>query len=281
MAITIPPSLNKTNFTKTPFLLYLYGANTVAYNKWRGWTRQEVMSKGTAYVLPLPERSLGANTEIKAVDEESVARYPSTIGMLMGGTQKLLNAASAISTTAAVASGGLEMLRGHGMGGAGVPLDFTAMTVYGNRKRSFRFIIDLYGLDSSDSKAIASFCRQVHGQSMVKPGASYLGTPYVWTVAVCTAAGDDVTENWLPDPGACVMMSISHTPGNFITTHDGESPGRSIITMTMTEIEPMSYNGSFAPTWSTSPDVAIPQALGLPSAKDFATRGLGLVGLGF
>lgn len=275
MATRIPPSLNATNFTKTPFYLYLYGADTAGPNKWRGWTRQQVISKGTCYILPLPERALGANTEIKAQDEESVARYPSTAGILVGGTQKGINAISgSIPLLGPLMSSGFEMLKGHGMGGAGVPLDFTAMTVYGNKKRTFRFIIDLYGINPTDTQTIAKFCRKVHGLSMVRPGTAFLKTPHVWTVAIFDNNGNDVTANWLPDPGACVMQSVSHTPSPFIYTLDGSSPGRSIISMTMVEIEPMSYDGAFKPTWANAPDVAWPQALGLPSTTEMLRGGL-------
>lgn len=254
MPALIPPSLNKTNYTKTPFYLYLYGVDTVQANKWRGWTRKQVISDGECWVLPLPEKSFGANTELKASDEESVLSYPGVGGKLIGGTQRLLNSiGGAIPILGPAVSGSVDVMRGHGMGGAGVPMDFTAMTVYGTKKRSYRFVIDLYSMNSVDSDAIALFCRNIHSRSTIKPGKVYLGTPYVWTVSIWNDK-DDVTENWLPDPGACAMISFSHSPTNFINTHEGVRPARSMISLTLTEIEPIASKNSgnsteFNPTW--------------------------------
>jgi hypothetical protein len=262
MTAKIPPSLNTTPFTKTPFYLYLYGADTAAANKWRGWTRQQVISSGRTWVLPLPDRNFGAKTELKATDEESTVSYPSAFGAGVGMSKQLVNSvAGAIPFVGSLVSEGYEKLMGHGMGGAGVPLDFTAMTVYGTKKRTFMFIFDLYALNSTDSFAIADFCREIHGLSMVRPGMRYLETPYVWTVEIVNDQGEKVTKNWLPDPGACAMTSFSHTPSSFMYTHEGKAPGRAVVSMTMTEIEPMAYNGSFLPTWGTAWDVGLTEAV--------------------
>jgi hypothetical protein len=255
MAITVPPTLNKTPFTKTPFLVYLHGADTEAPNKWRGWTREEVKAAGKTWVLPMPERGFGTNTELKVTDEESVLRYPSTLGKATGmGSKFVSTIAGAIPLLGGLITDLDQAMRGHGIGGAGVPLDFTSLTVYGNKKRSFRFIFDLYALDSKDSGSISRFCREMHGNSMVRPGHGYLTTPYVWTFSIFTSSGEDVTALWFPDPGACAMVNVSDTPSNFIHTHDGTTSARSIVTLTLTEIEPMGYHkGAFVPTWSFDP----------------------------
>lgn len=253
MAKTIPANLNTTPFTRTPFLIHLHGADTAGPNKWRGWTREEIKASGETWVLPMPERGFGSNTDLKVTDEESVLRYPTATGKVVGMGAKVVSAiAGAIPILGGMVTDLDAAMRGHGLGGAGVPLDYTALTVYGNKKRSFRFIFDLYALDSRDSRSISNFCREMHGNSMVRPNPGYLLTPYVWTFSVWTESENDVTSQWFPDPGACAMVNISDTPSNFIHTHEGTNSARSIVTMTLTEIEPMSYDGgSFVPTWST------------------------------
>lgn len=257
MAKQIPSNLNRTPLTQTPFLIHLHGADTQEADKWRGWTREEVKASGQTWVLPMPERGFGSNTELKVSDEESVLRYPSTVGKAMGMGAKLTNMiAGSIPLIGGLITDADQALRGHGMGGAGVPLDFTSLTVYGNKKRSFRFIFDLYALDSRDSRSISSFCREMHGNSMVRRGDRFLYTPYVWTFSVFTADGLDVTSQWFPDPGACAMVNVTDTPSNFIHTHEGTNSARSIVTLTLTEIEPMSYDGnSFVPTWTNADGV--------------------------
>lgn len=266
MARQVPSNLNATPFTKTPFLIHLHGADTQEVNKWRGWSREEVKAAGETWVLPMPERGFGSNTDLKVSDEESVLRYPTTTGSIVGvGAKTVSTIAGAIPIVGGLITDLDQAMRGHGMGGAGVPLDFTALTVYGNKKRSFRFIFDLFALDARDSRSISKFCRDMHGNSMVRPGSGYLFTPYVWTFSVFTDKGVDVTTQWFPDPGACAMVNVSDTPSNFIHTHDGINSARSIVTLTLTEIEPMSYDGSsFVPTWSTDGGFGIPQ-LGIGS----------------
>lgn len=241
----IPPSLDSNIYTDSPFFVYLYGADTnqlgsglVNLNRgWRGWTPQEVKKKANkVFRLPLPERGFASSTELKATDEEKILGYPEWGPLIY---------------KYALGDDYENEFLGHGMGGSNIPLDFTAITVYGTKKRSFMFSFDLYSINSTDSQTIGKFCYEMHGLSTIRPGYIWLGTPYIWTFEIWNRQ-NNVTNFWLPNPQACAMMNFYHSPTNFIHTLDEVSSARMIITMLLTEVEPISYRTTdekFVPSW--------------------------------
>lgn len=241
----IPPSLDNNIYTDCPFFIHLYGADTNQLGSgftnlnrgWRGWTPDEVKKKANrVFRLPLPERGFGTSTELKATDEEKILGYPEWGPLIykysLGDDYE-------------------NEFLGHGMGGSNVPLDFTAITVYGTKKRSFMLTFDLYSIDAVDSQAIGNFCYEMHGLSTIRPGYIWLGTPYIWTFEIWNRQ-DNVTNLWVPSPQACAMMNFYHSPSNFIHTHDEISSARMIVTMLFTEVEPIAYrteDKKFMPSW--------------------------------
>jgi hypothetical protein len=252
--ISVPGSLQKYPETSTPFELHLHVTPSTSKQKWRGWTTDE--AKGGAsitYRLPLPERNLGAVTELNFQDEDSYYASPDVVAAL---------GRRGVEITAAIASkidsnllGLREIVLGlqKGLGGDSVPLDLSALTVYGTKKRSYLFNFELFSYDINDGKDISKFVYNIHGHSTVVSinNRTNLATPSIFTFDIFSKKErKNVTDLWYPSPLPCAMVSFQHTPTDFIQTIDGSSSARAICTMQLTEIEPASFsNGKFSTIW--------------------------------
>jgi hypothetical protein len=268
MPIAVPRSLGKYPMTTTPFYLVLYAMESYNKNpqqaqtgdivtgKWRGWTRGEIIAKAEwQFVLPLPEKTLGALTALKF--SESANRWQSyNKGDVVEERLKALGIEAAESIAGQGVAELVEAYLIKGFGDASVPMDYTAISVFGTQKRSYRLSLELFSAENEDASDINNFCRLMHGLSTVVPtGDDILKTPAIFAFEVIADAfgsQTEVTKLWFPDPLPCAMISFNNTPTDFIQTFDGKSSARQIITMDLTEIEPVAYSRSqnaFIPTW--------------------------------
>lgn len=247
-------SFQKYPATSTPFELHLYiTPSEGTTNKWRGWTRGEAISASSmGYRIPLPERNLGASTELAFQDEEAYYASPDLLAAAARKGTEILGEAAAKIDSNLLNLKELVLTLQKGMGGARVPVDLTAISVYGTKKRSYVFNFELFSYETEDGVDIANFVKTIHGESTVtaEPGNYTLRTPSIFTFAIETKGRQDVTDLWYPDPLPCAMTAFQHTPTDFIQTFDGRSSARAICTMQLTEIEPVSYrNGKFGTIW--------------------------------
>jgi hypothetical protein len=224
--------------------------------KWRGWLRSEVLCEAEwRFLLPLPEKGLGALTSLKF--SESANRWQSyNKGDVIEERLKALG----IEIAEGIAGQGVaELVEAYlvkGFGDASVPMDYTAISVFGTQKRSYRLSLELFSATNKDSETISKFCRLMHGLSTVVPtGDDILKTPAIFAFQVLSNSSGksvDVTDLWFPDPLPCAMINFNNTPTDFIQTFDGKNSARQIITMDLTEIEPVAYSrqlDEFIPVW--------------------------------
>lgn len=261
--IKVPGSLGQYAETSSPLRLQLFIMPTYNIDEWRGLNTNDTIAKSeVCYEVPLPERGLGASTELNFQDEEKGSLETANAGgggafaaaMSKRYTSVLGDAADKIDPF----NSGLlrEFILGaqKGLGGSTVPLDLSALTVYGTKKRSYAFNFELFSYLNSDGKDIANFMRKMHGYSTIvsRQHDATLRAPAVFNFRIVTRNGINVTKNWYPDPLPCAMINFQHTPTDFIQTFDARTSARMIFTVQLAEIEPVSYNpetDAFSTIW--------------------------------
>jgi hypothetical protein len=236
--VKVPASLNTHPSTITPFYLYIYAAPSSVMQAWRGLNNDIVKGYSTfCFVLPLPDNGIGTSTEISATDEDRdlggavIGPVEYFYSRLQSAGFKINKDMGALVRAATVTS----------FGGSGVPLDTTAITVLGTKKRSYAFDIELFSVDSGDSQRISDFMRLMHIYSTVSAnkGSLYLNTPFVFSIDIVSAVtGDIVTSKWLPDPQPCALLNFSHNTVDFGQSFDNTYSARIIFRMVFAEIEP-------------------------------------------
>lgn len=260
MADAIPPSLGRYPMTSTPFYLVLYAKESHLFNAWRGEavSRDSVIADSSyQFILPLPEKNLSVLTALKFSESANRWQAYNKIDSL---EEKLKEAG--VEIAGILGEGFAEAVEAalvKGFGDASIPMDYTAISVFGTQKRSFRFSLELFSAENQDAETINRFCRLMHGLSTIVPtGDDVLKTPAIFTFQIWSnifVRPVDVTSYWYPDPQGCAMISFNNTPSDFIQTFDGKSSARQIITMDLTEIEPIAYSrtdNAFVPTWANA-----------------------------
>lgn len=248
-AIKIPGSLHSNQFTSVPFFFKLTFGFT---SKWKEILRTDIPDS-VSYLLPPPAQGINTTTQTQNSNEMQFWQLSTGDKGKVSGIQNVIyTIQNSLPEWAPFSSRDSNLSL---YGGKYIPKDLSRIQYKGSKKRGYQFGFELWTYNDTDAEDMRKFNRTMHAAAMTHTSSNTtypFRIPPLFKFDIVDASlssnvsGDIITNNYFVDPQPCTLVAFNSSPltETPVVGKDKKS-GRMIVHMTLLEIEPTAWRGSF------------------------------------